>query len=138
MERAPSAYDRKSGGNGSRENGDELPMTTMVELTAFKRKKGKNRVFFSRQELRQLLDVYSRRVALGEWRDYAIDHYGNVAVFSVFRHSFDSPLYAVAKSGSGKECEFVVFDGRQRIKRGLTMAEVLKVFEKPLRLVSAH
>ena len=113
-------------------------MTTMIELTAYKRKKGKILVFFSRQELRQLLDVYSRRVALGEWRDYAIDHYGNVAVFSVFRHSFDAPLYAVAKSGSGKDCEFAVFDGRQRIKRGRSMPDVLKVFDKPLRLVTAH
>jgi hypothetical protein len=113
-------------------------MTTMIELTAFSKKKGKARVFFSRQELRQLLDVYSRRVASGEWRDYAIDHYGNVAVFSVFRHSFDSPLYAVAKSGNGKDCEYTVFDGRQRIQRGRTMPDVLKVFDKPLRLVSAR
>ncbi len=113
-------------------------MTTMIELTAYKGKKGKSRTFFSRQELRQLLDVYSRRVALGEWRDYAIDHYGNVAVFSVFRHSFDSPLYAVAKSGSGKESEFTVFDGRHRIKKGRSLPDVLKVFDKPLRLVSAH
>lgn len=113
-------------------------MTTMFELTSHKGKKGKKGVFFSRQELRQLLEVYSRRVASGEWRDYAIDHYGNGAVFSVFRHSFDSPLYSVAKSGGGKECEYTVFDGRQRIKRGRSMPEVLKVFDKPLRLVSAH
>ncbi len=113
-------------------------MTTMIELKAHKGKKRKGRVFFSRQELRQLLDVYSRRVARGEWRDYAIDHYGNVAVFSVFRHSFDAPLYSIAKSGSGKDCEYAVFDGRHRIKRSRSMLEALKVFDKPLRLVSAH
>ena len=49
----------------------------------------KSRVFFDRQELRQLLDVYSRRVASGEWHDYAMDQRGNCAVFSIFRHSFD-------------------------------------------------
>ncbi len=112
-------------------------MTKMIELTALK-KKGKGRTFFSRQELRQLLDVYSRRVASGEWRDYAIDDYGNVAVFSVFRHSFDAPLFAVAKSGNGKDCEYSVFDGRHRIKRGRSMPDVLKVFDKPLRLVSVR
>ena len=118
--------------------GDEFAMTTMIELKAYKGKKGKSRTFFSRQELRQLLDVYSRRVAKGEWRDYAIDHYGNVAVFSVFRHSFDAPLFSVAKSGSGKECEFQVFNGRHRIKRGQSLLKVLQVFDKPLRLVSTH
>ncbi len=85
-------------------------MTTMIKLTSSQRKQGKSRVFFSRQELRQLLEVYSRRVASGEWRDYAIDHYGQDAVFSVFRHSFDSPLFAVAKSKSGKGCNFTVFE----------------------------
>ena len=109
----------------------------MIELKTHKGKKGKSRTFFSRQELRQLLDVYSRRVARGEWRDYAIDHYGNLAVFSVFRHSFDAPRYSVAKLGSGKECEFQVFDGRHRIKRGRSLPEVLKVFDKPFLLISA-
>lgn len=113
-------------------------MTTMIEMTAFKRQQGKKRTFFSRQELRQLLEVYSRRVASGEWRDYAIDHYGNAAVFSVFRHSFDAPLYAIAKSGTGKDCEYTVFDGQRRIKRSQVLSDVLKVFNKPLRLVSTH
>lgn len=113
-------------------------MSSMTQLTAHKQKKSKGRVFFSRQELRQLLEVYSRRVASGEWRDYAIDHYGNTAIFSVFRHSFDVPLFSIAKSGSGKDCEYAVFDGQRRLKRGASMTEVLKVFDKPLRLVSAH
>src|SRR5258707_228556 len=30
-------------------------------------------VSFDRRELSKLIDVYSRRVASGEWRDYAID-----------------------------------------------------------------
>ena len=44
-------------------------------------------IFFDRTELNQLLSLYSRRVASGEWRDYAIDQRGGSAVFSVFRHS---------------------------------------------------
>ena len=32
-----------------------------------------NQVTFSRRELNRILDLYGRKVAAGEWRDYAID-----------------------------------------------------------------
>ncbi|HMA14084.1 MAG TPA: DUF2794 domain-containing protein, partial [Kiloniellaceae bacterium] len=39
-------------------------------------RKSPRRVFFDRAELNQLLSLYSRNVASGEWRDYAIDQVG--------------------------------------------------------------
>src|SRR5262245_60857606 len=44
-------------------------------------------VRFNRQELNEILSLYGRMVADGEWRDYAIDHTKEKAVFSVFRRS---------------------------------------------------
>ena len=55
------------------------------------------RVSFNRNELRELLNEYSRRVASGEWRDYAIDFKRDRAVFSVFRHTAEHPLYSIEK-----------------------------------------
>ena len=49
--------------------------------------------FFNRSELNLLLSLYSRRVMSGEWRDYAIDQRAGMAVFSVYRHSQDQPLF---------------------------------------------
>lgn len=110
-------------------------MTEMFRLSDYRKKKNRQRVFFDRQELRQLLDLYSRRVAMGEWKDYAIDQYGPVCVFSIFRHSFDQPLFAIAKRAAGKNCEYTVFSGRQQLKRGRTMGEALAVLEKQIRLI---
>lgn len=110
-------------------------MTEMVKLSDYRKNKNRKRVFFDRQELRQLMDLYSRRVAMGEWKDYAIDQYGPVCVFSIFRHSFDQPLFAVAKRAVGKGCEYAVFKGRQQLKRGRTIGEALAVLEKQIRLV---
>jgi len=59
------------------------------------------RIFFSRRELDQLLQLYSRQVARGEWRDYAIDQSDGSAAFSVFRHSLDAPLYTIVKTAPG-------------------------------------
>jgi hypothetical protein len=110
-------------------------MADLVRLSD--RRKGKaKRVTFDRQELRQLLDVYSRRVASGEWKDYAIDMRHGAAVFSIFRHTFDLPVFAVAKRSNGRNCDYLLFSGREQIKRGQSMGEILSMFDRPLRLIS--
>jgi len=57
-----------------------------------------NRVTFSRRELNRILDLYGRKVAAGEWRDYAIDFLKDRAVFSVFRRSSEVPIYRIEKN----------------------------------------
>ena len=94
--------------------------------------------FFDRHELNQLLSLYSRRVASGEWRDYAIDQKGGSAVFSVFRHSQDAPLFRIAKrtSGYAPHREYIVSSGRETLKTADSMREALSVFARDLRLIS--
>ena len=99
-------------------------------------RKTPRRVFFDRAELNQLLSLYSRNVSSGEWRDYAIDQIGGSAIFSVFRHTHDAPLYSIAKQGGSRSVEYVVFSGREKLKRAKTLSEALKVFKKNLRVVS--
>ena len=57
-------------------------------------------LYFTRSELNQLLGLYSRNVARGVWRDYAIDHRDGQALFSVFRHTHESAAYTIVKSPS--------------------------------------
>jgi len=99
-------------------------------------RKSPRRIFFDRAELNQLLSLYSRNVASGEWRDYAIDQVGGSAIFSVFRHTHDAPLYSIAKQGNSRSIEYVVFSGREKLKRAKTLVDALKVFKKNLRVVS--
>ncbi|MEQ9606518.1 MAG: DUF2794 domain-containing protein [Kiloniellaceae bacterium] len=99
-------------------------------------RKSPRRIFFDRAELNQLLSLYSRNVASGEWRDYAIDQVGGSAIFSVFRHTHDAPLYSIAKQGNSRSIEYVIFSGREKIKRAKTLGDALKVFKKKLRVVS--
>ena len=48
-------------------------------------------VFFERRELDQLMRLYGRMVAAGEWRDYGIAGLSESAVFSIFRHAAEAP-----------------------------------------------
>ena len=54
-------------------------------------------VAFDRRELNAILNVYGRKVAAGEWRDYAMDFGRETASFSVFRRSSEVPLYRIEK-----------------------------------------
>jgi hypothetical protein len=97
----------------------------------------KKPTFFSRTELNQLLSLYSRRVSSGEWRDYAIDQRAGMAVFSVFRHTHDRPVFCIAKRSrlGGRGGEFLVYAGAERLKKAESIAEALAVLNHKPRLV---
>jgi hypothetical protein len=97
-------------------------------------------VTFNRRELDAILRVYGRKVAEGEWRDYAIDHLEDRAVFSIFRRTSETPMYRVEKIPAlvRKQGAYrVVAAGGAILKRGQELVAVLRVLDKPkLSLVS--
>ena len=111
-------------------------MSKVIRLANVKRQH--RDVFFNRRELNRLLSLYSRRVAQGEWRDYAIDHSPGMAVFSVFRHSHERPLFSIAKCASGPDRapDYLVLNGRRRLRASSSLDEALDVLDVKLRVVS--
>jgi hypothetical protein len=98
-----------------------------------------SQVSFDRTELNAILNLYGRMVAAGEWRDYAMDFARDKAVFSVFRRSSEMPLYRIEKEPrlARKQGAYsVVAASGLILKRGHDLAPVLRVLEKPLRVVS--
>ena len=97
-----------------------------------------SKVSFDRLELRAILNLYGRKVAEGEWRDYAIDFLDDMAVFSVFRRTSEMALYRIVKNPSlaRKQGAYsVTTTGGLILKRGTDLARVLQVLDKPLKLV---
>ena len=92
-------------------------------------------VTFDRLELNQILTIYGRMVAAGEWRDYALDFLDEMAVFSIFRRAAEVPLFRIEKRPKlrAKQGQYsVVAAGGVILKRGHELAQVLKVFDKKL------
>ncbi|MGB0905463.1 MAG: DUF2794 domain-containing protein, partial [Mangrovicoccus sp.] len=56
------------------------------------------KIAFDRKELSQIMVLYGRMVAAGEWRDYGISCLRDRAVFSVFRRTAENPLYRIEKN----------------------------------------
>lgn len=97
------------------------------------------RVTFHRRELSAILNLYGRKVAEGEWRDYAMDFLKEKAVFSIFRRSSEVPLYRIEKDPrlAGRQGAYsVIAPGGFIIKRGHDLTNVLRALEKPVRLVT--
>jgi len=112
--------------------------STVVDLREYKRAKDPLPVTFHRRELDAILRVYGRMVGEGEWRDYAIDHVKEKAVFSVFKRSGEMPLFRIEKNPklAAKQGAYSVINTDGRIlKRGHELPQVLKVFDKALKLI---
>jgi Protein of unknown function (DUF2794) len=93
-------------------------------------------VCFNRLELNEILLIYGRKVAAGEWRDYAIDFGREKAVVSVYRRSSEVPLYRIEKNPKlarkhGTYC--VIAATGLILKRGHDLKRVLDVFESSAR-----
>jgi hypothetical protein len=96
-------------------------------------------VSFDRHELREIFSLYGRMVAAGEWRDYAMDFLKDKAVFSVFRRTAEFPLYRIEKNpklARRQGAYSVIAPQGLILKRGHDLAQVLRVIDKPVRLVA--
>ena len=97
-----------------------------------------NQVTFSRRELNRILDLYGRKVAAGEWRDYAIDFLKDRAVFSVFRRSSEVPIYRIEKNPKLERRQgvySVISASGLVVRRGHELDGVLRSIDRSLALV---
>lgn len=108
----------------------------LIPLAAYKQD---GPVAFNRQEITKILEVYGRHVAGGEWRDYAIDHLRERAVFSIFRRTSEVPLYRIVKQpklARRQGAYSVVAATGAVLKRGHDLANVLRFIDKPKLVVA--
>ncbi|MEX0752219.1 MAG: DUF2794 domain-containing protein [Xanthobacteraceae bacterium] len=99
-----------------------------------------NQVTFSRRELNRILNLYGRKVAAGEWRDYAIDFLKDRAVFSVFRRASEVPIYRIEKNPrlARRQGAYSVISATGLIvRRGPELDRVLRAIDKSLSVVVA-
>jgi hypothetical protein len=95
-------------------------------------------VSFDRRELGLILNVYGKKVANGEWRDYALDMLRERALFSIYKRASERPLFVIEKNPklARRQGQFMVFSTEGRVlKRGHDLANVLRVLDPDLYIV---
>jgi Protein of unknown function (DUF2794) len=98
-----------------------------------------SRVTFDRRELNRIFGLYGRKVAAGEWRDYAIDFLKDRAVFSVFRRASEVPIYRIEKNPklARRQGAYSVISATGLIvRRGHELDRVLRAIDPSLSVVA--
>ena len=97
----------------------------------------KNILFFSKFELISILNLYSKQVSMGSWKDYALDSKVDNAIFSVFKHSQDRPMYLIVKhsqKGFRNKPIFYIKKDKEVINKSDNLLKILSNFEKKLSI----
>ena len=95
------------------------------------------KVFFSKSELTSILSLYSKQVSKGFWKDYALDNHSETAIFSIFRHTHDKPIYQIIKKrfkGIKNKCEFCILKDAALISKSSDLLIILNKLEKKLSI----
>ena len=114
-------------------------MSTVVRLADYKNANRRIQpdICFDKKEFDQLLSVYSRRVMSGDWKDYAIRHDPTMAAFLIYRNNSRQPSFTVVKrKASGSKLEYLVYHGRERLKRSSSLTDALSVLRRKLKVVA--
>lgn len=94
-------------------------------------------IFFSKLELSSILNLYSKQVSKGNWRDYALDSKIDNAIFSIYRHTQDKPMFQIIKNsqkGFRNKPSFYIKKGEEIISKSKSLFTILSNFEKKLSI----
>ena len=70
---------------------------TYLKLVVNNEKKTKN-IFFNRNELKLILNLYAKMGSNGEWKDYGLNISKRHVSFNVYHRSSDFPIYKITKN----------------------------------------
>ena len=94
-----------------------------------------NLVRFDKNEINQIMDVYSKKISIGEWKDYSISFKKNHATFSIHK-SFKVGPYFEIKKNKVKQSFFTLSFQNNVIVTSNKLKKVINYLKKPkLRLV---
>ena len=102
--------------------------------------KKKKDIFFSKIELKLILNLYAGMVSNGEWKDYGLGISQREVSFNVYRRAAEVPIYKITKNLKPKnESEkYLVKDNKNKIIKKSENLESLikKIIWKKFKLVN--
>lgn len=87
-------------------------------------------VFFHRRELDRILDVYSRMVARGEWRDYRLEVGAQSIAFAIYKNAAEMPIFRIEKRPKARKTgPWFATSPTGVLRSGRDLKHVLDVFK---------
>ena len=88
-----------------------------------------DKVFFEKEELKIILDLYAKMVSEGSWKDYGLNISNKQVSFSVFRNAAENALYKICKNfkPKNKNLKYLITDASGKIlKNSFDLTVLLK------------
>ena len=85
--------------------------------------------FFEKDELKIILDLYTKMVSEGSWKDYGLNISSKQVSFSVFRNAAENALYKICKNfkPKNKNLKYLITDTSGKIlKNSYELRSLLK------------
>jgi len=100
----------------------------------------KNDIFFKKNELKLILNLYAKMVSGGEWKDYGLSISKKEVSFNVYYRSSERPAYKITKNlkPKNKNEKYLVKDKQNKIINNSDDLENLikKIIWKKFKLVN--
>tara|TARA_B100000475_G_C14904208_1_gene276011 strand:+ start:200 stop:541 length:342 start_codon:yes stop_codon:yes gene_type:complete len=97
-------------------------------------------VFFNKNELRLILNLYAKMVSSGEWKDYGLSISKKEISFNVYHRTSDFPVYKITKNLKPKISneKYIIKSAQNNIIKTSNSLEFLidKIMWKKLKLVN--
>ena len=97
-------------------------------------------IFFSKSELKLILNLYAQMVSGGEWKDYGLSISKKEVSFNVYRRTSEFPAYKITKNLKPKNRneKYIVKDSQSKIINNSDSLENLirKIIWKKFKLVN--
>ena len=102
--------------------------------------KKKKDMFFSKIELKLILNLYAEMVSSGEWKDYGLGISKREVSFNVYRKAAEFPIYKITKNLKPKNEneKYLVIDATNKIiKNSANLQNLIsKIIWKKFKLVN--
>lgn len=92
-------------------------------------------VRFKKEEISLIMEIYSKKISIGEWKDYSISFKKNCAIFSIHRSYRVGPLFQITKNHFDSN-PFILSSRNSIIATSKKLKPLLSYLKKPhLKLV---
>ena len=84
-------------------------------------------IFFEKDELKIILDLYAKMVSNGSWKDYGLKISSKQVAFSVFKNSSENAVYNICKNFKpiNKNLKYLITDTKGKVLKNSNVLENL-------------
>ena len=92
-------------------------MSNLKLIINNKYKDKNSKLFFEKNELKTILNLYAKMVSAGSWKDYGLSISSKQVSFSVFKNAADKAIYEICKNfrPSSRNLRYFIKDSNGKI-----------------------